>query len=93
MVVYCKVPYGSIARWCDDQGYTEVPIADYKPSSKPLLIVDNRIDMSCHKESTDKFGKAKEYIEQAKGRNIYFGLRANAIDYIGSESLVVWSKK
>lgn len=93
MVVYCKVPYGPIARWCNDQGYTEVSIADYRPSSGPLLIVDKRIKYSCHEEYTSDMDKIKQYIEQAKGRNIYFGLRANTVSYIGDQSLVVWSKK
>lgn len=93
MVVYCKVPYGEIARWCEEQGYTETPIADYKPYSKPLLIVDNRIDTSYHYKHLRSVSETKTYIKQAKGGNIYFGLRANAIGYIGSESLVVWSKK
>ena len=93
MVVYCKVPYGSIAKWCDSQGYTKLTTDLYNRNDRPLLIVDNRIDIGYHNESTDRLDKTKEYIKQAKGGNIYFGLRVNAIDYIGSESLVVWSKK
>ena len=93
MVVYCKVPYGEIARWCETQGYTELPARLYNPNDRPLLIVDNRIDTSCHYKHLRSASETKTYIKQAKGGNIYFGLRANAISYIGSESLVVWSKK
>lgn len=50
MVIFCKSPYHEIECWCRDQGYTELPMSDYKPSNKPLLIVDNRILINCHEK-------------------------------------------
>lgn len=93
MVVYCIFPYGDIARWCKDQGYTELRTAMYSQNDRPLLIVDNRIKAGCHGEYMCDFYEITRYIKQSKGRNIYFGLRSNAIDCIGDVSLVVWSKK
>lgn len=93
MVVFCKVPYGDITRWCREQGYTELPLGLYNQNDRPLLIVDNRINTRCHDVYIDSFRDTTRYIKQAKGRNIYFGLREDAIEYIGVPSLVVWSKK
>lgn len=93
MVLYCKVPYGDIARWCREQGYTELPPAPYNQNDRPLLIVDNRINVRRHTKHIGKTQDVVEYIRQAKGRNVYFGLRENAIDYIDCVSLAIWSKK
>lgn len=93
MVVYCKCPYGDIIRWCRSKGYTERPRRLYNQNDRPLLVVDNRIEISCHDKCMEDFDDITEYIEQSKGENILFGLRGNAIDYIGDKSLVIWSKK
>lgn len=96
MVIFCKVPYCDIARWYEDQGYVEVPISDYNPSNKPLLIVDNRILIKCHdKVFSDEF-TIQDYIqeiEDKKGVNVYFGLVRRAVGYIGDISLAIWSKR
>jgi hypothetical protein len=93
MVTYAKVPYGDLNRWCRDRGYTKVPIRLYNPNSRPLLIVDNRINIMRHNETMVNFDTVTKYIKKAQGGDIYFGLRYNAIGYIGDKSLVVWRKK
>lgn len=93
MVAYAKVPYGDVVRWCRDKGYTKVLIQLYNPKTRPILVVDNRINLMHHNETMVDFDTVTKYIEQAKGGDIYFGLRYNAIDYIGDKSLVVWRKK
>ena len=92
MVVYCKIPYGTIARWCADQGYIEIPIADYKPSGNPLLIVDSRIQTGCHEKVCNYEREIQDCIKRAKGKKVFFGLVREAVSYIGDQSLAVWSK-
>lgn len=96
MVIFCKVPYCDIARWCEDQGYVEVPISNYSPSNKPLLIVDGRILTNCHERVFGDHQTIQDYIEEVedtKGVKVYFGLVKRAVSYIGDVSLAVWSKR